>query len=115
MSRYYRMEIDVVPLTEDTPEFQEVCDQVGNFMEIHGHTAVGSGISFFGEGQLGGGESPAEAHERFKKILPNKMLRSRWLSLDRDWDEEFDDVDEGEEDDDEDRTQASEDHVQRAG
>lgn len=96
MSRYYRLEIDVVPLTEDTPEFQKVCDRVGELMEITGHIDVGLGISFFGEGQLGGGENPAEAHERFKKALPDKMLRSRWLSLDRDWDEEFDDVDEGE-------------------
>jgi|MudIll2142460700_1097286.scaffolds.fasta_scaffold00003_26 hypothetical protein len=96
MSRYYRMEIDVIPLAEDTPEFQEMCGRIGDWMEINGHTDVGLGISFFGEGQLGGGESPDDAHERFKKALPNKMLRSRWLCLDREWDHEFDDVKEDE-------------------
>lgn len=106
MSRSYRCDVDISPVTykEGTPEGDDEREALRQRLgehcfDITGHVDLSpTKVGFYGECSLAGGQSPAEKHVELREAFPDKKVASRWLSLDREWDDEFDD-DLGEDDD----------------
>jgi len=90
MSRYYRMEVDIKPVEPE--ERDGLRDQLSaaGLEDIDG-TDIDAAYCFYGHMSLGGGRSPEEQHEEFKRLFPGKQVASRWLNLDEQpWDIEID-------------------------